>query len=238
MTEAPKLQRIDLHCHTQASHDCPTPLDSIPGALISRGIRVQAITDHDQIWGAQKLAEMVEANDEWRGKLTIIVGEEVSTTEGEIIGLFLTSRIAPGLTPEETVKQIKAQGGLVNLPHGFDPLKRHRLRPTARERIKDDIDIIEVFNARISHKRWNKAAEEWAVAHSKGLASGSDSHTWASLGCCAAESEYTGPVTTPEELVKALAPSKITGEWTHPVWAFVQKAGYWLRRKLGMEKHK
>jgi predicted metal-dependent phosphoesterase TrpH len=236
--EAPKLQRIDLHCHTQASHDCVTPLDTIPGALISRGIRVQAITDHDQIWGAQKLVEMVEANDDYRGKLTIIIGEEISTTEGEIIGLFLTSRIAPGLTPEETVKQIKAQGGLVSLPHGFDPLKRHRLRPTARERIANDIDIIEVFNARISNKRWNGAAEKWAVEHSKRLASGSDSHTWASLGCCAAETEWQGVITTPEQLMQALAPSKIIGQWTHPVWAFIQKMLYWIRRKLGLEKHR
>jgi predicted metal-dependent phosphoesterase TrpH len=236
-TDAPKLQRIDLHCHTEASHDCVTPLDSIPGALISRGIRVQAITDHDQIWGAQKLQEMVAASDEWRDKLTIIIGEEISTTEGEIIGLYLTSRIAPGLTPEETVKQIKAQGGLVDLPHGFDPLKRHRLRPTARERIAADIDIVEVFNARISNVRWNRAAEEWATEHGKRQASGSDSHTWASLGCCAAESEFQGAIATPTDLMKALSPSRIHGQWTHPVWAFIQKAGYWVRRKLGIAKH-
>jgi predicted metal-dependent phosphoesterase TrpH len=233
VSDAKPLLRIDLHCHSEASHDCVTPLEQIPPQLIARGIHVQAITDHDQVWGAQKLKEMVEAHPEWRGKLTIIVGEEVSTSEGEIIGLFLTELVPAGLTPEETVKRIKAQGGLVSLPHGFDPLKRHRLRPTARERIAVDIDIVEAFNARISHVKWNRAAEEWARARGKGIASGSDSHTWADLGCCAAESEWQGRVTAPAELLKALAPSRIKGQWTHPVWAFVNKARYWLQRKFG-----
>jgi predicted metal-dependent phosphoesterase TrpH len=231
---APKLLRIDLHCHSEASHDCVTPLKQIPGQLIARGINVQAITDHDQIWGAQKLQQMVAENPDWSSKLTIIVGEEISTAEGEIIGLFLTQRIPPGLSPEETIKAIMEQGGLVDLPHGFDPLKRHRLRPTARERIADDIDIIEVFNARISNVKWNRAAEVWAHEHSKLLATGSDSHTWADLGCCAVESEFAGPVDSPEALLKALSPGRIKGKWTHPLWAFVQKCGYWLHRKLGL----
>jgi predicted metal-dependent phosphoesterase TrpH len=229
--------RIDLHCHTEASHDCVTPLKRIPPRLIARGIHVQAITDHDQIWGAQKLKEMVEANEEWRDKLTIVVGEEISTTEGEIIGLFLTELIPAGLTPEETVARIKAQGGLVDIPHGFDPLKRHRLRPTARERIADDIDIIEVFNARISNVKWNQAAADWAVERGKLQCTGSDSHTWPDLGCCAGESTWTGKVETPADLIAALANIKVAGKWTHPVWAFMGKVAYWFKQKVRRQGH-
>jgi len=229
----PPPLRIDLHCHTEASHDCVTPLKVIPARLIARGIAVQAITDHDQIWGAQKLRDMVQDNPDWRGKLDIIIGEEISTAEGEIIGLFLKERIAPGLSPEDTVKAIKAQGGLVNLPHGFDPLKRHRLRPTARERIAADIDIIEVFNARISNMKWNTAAADWAKEHGKLMATGSDAHTWADLGCCAVESTWNAAIDSPANLLAALAGAKVNGKWTHPAWAFALKSVFWVRQKLG-----
>jgi predicted metal-dependent phosphoesterase TrpH len=232
----PAPLHIDLHCHTEASHDCVTPLASIPPRLIARGTHVQAITDHDQIWGAQKLQELVSSNDEWRGKLTIIVGEEISTTEGEIIGLFLKERIPPGLSPEETVKAIKEQGGLVDLPHGFDPLKRHRLRPTARERIADDIDIIEVFNARISNVKWNEAARQWAADHGKLMATGSDAHTWADLGCCSGHSAWDQDVFTPDDLRAALAHIEVNGKWTHPAWAFALKSVYWIKQKLGFKE--
>ena len=146
-TEQQKM-RLDLHCHSEASADCVTPLASFPARCRARGIRVQAITDHNEVWGAQKLKEMVQNSG--ADDLTIIVGEEVSTREGEIVGLFLNEKIPAGLSPEETVAAIKNQGGLVLLPHGFDPLKRHRLKPEALERVQNDIDIVEVFNARIS----------------------------------------------------------------------------------------
>jgi predicted metal-dependent phosphoesterase TrpH len=231
-TDAPKL-RIDLHCHTEASHDCVTPLAQIPAQLIARGTQVQAITDHDEIWGAQKLQQMVAESEEWRAKLTIIVGEEISTKEGEIIGLFLKEKVPPGLTPEDTVKAIREQGGLVDLPHGFDPLKRHRLRPTARERIAEQIDIIEVFNARISNVKWNEAARQWAAGHNKLMATGSDAHTWADLGCCCGLSAWQGQVLMPDDLRLALAHIEVNGKWTHPAWAFLQKSAYWLKEKLG-----
>ena len=234
--EAPKL-RIDLHCHTEASHDCVTPLDVIPARLIARGTHVQAITDHDEIWGAQKLKQMVAENEQWTGKLTIIVGEEISTSEGEIIGLFLKEKIPPGLSPEDTVKAIKEQGGLVDIPHGFDPLKRHRLRPTARERIADQIDIIEVFNARISNVKWNEAARQWAADHTKLMATGSDAHTWPDLGCCCGESDWMGEVLTPDDLMLALAHIEVNGKWTHPAWAFMMKGVYWVKQKLGRMHH-
>jgi len=129
--------RIDLHCHSEASADCRTPLAAFPGRCKARGITVQAITDHNEIWGAQQLQEMTLGSE-----LTVIVGEEVSSRDGEIIGLFLREKIPAGLSAEETVERIKAQGGLVLLPHGFDPLKRYRLTRLALERIAGQIDIV------------------------------------------------------------------------------------------------
>jgi diacylglycerol kinase (ATP) len=228
----PDTMRLDLHCHSEASHDCVTPIAQFPQRLLDRGINVQAITDHDQIWGAQKLKEMVESRPEWRERLTIIIGEEISTTEGEIIGLFLTEVIPPRLSPEETIARIKSQGGLVSLPHGFDPLKRHRLKPDAFRRVADQFDIVEGFNARISNRKWNEAASKYAADHKLMIACGTDAHTWQDIGCAASEAPYRA-IHGPADLVAALATSKIEGTWTHPVPAFINKMVYKVRRRLG-----
>lgn len=219
--DRPTVMRMDLHCHSEASHDCIVPLTAFPERCLERGIHVQAITDHDQIWGAQQLKELVE-NGPYRDDLTIIVGEEVSTTEGEIVGLFLQERIPPGLTPEETVREIKAQGGLVMIPHGFDPMKRHRLKPVALERVADEVDIVEVFNARISRLKYNAAASVWATTHGVVQSGGSDAHTLRDIGSAWTETSYR-KVRTPEGLLQALREGEVSGEWTHPLQAFVYK---------------
>ncbi|HLE15517.1 MAG TPA: PHP domain-containing protein [Anaerolineales bacterium] len=217
------VMRIDLHCHSQASHDCSTPLTSIPVRCRKRGIHVQAITDHNQIWGAQELKAMVESETEsGQPALTIIVGEEVSTSEGEIIGLFLKEKIEEGLSPEDTVEQIIAQGGLVLLPHGFDPLKRWRLTPAALERVADAINIVEAFNARVSRATWNRVAAEWAQARRLPMSAGTDAHTIADIGVAWVEVPRS-PVGSPAELLAALIGGKPSGLRTHPVKAYVYK---------------
>lgn len=220
-TEHPKM-RIDLHCHSEASADCVTPLSSFPARCRARGIRVQAITDHNEVWGAQKLEEMVAKSG--ADDLTIIVGEEVSTREGEIVGLFLSEKIPAGLSPEETVAAIKSQGGLVLLPHGFDPLKRHRLKPEALERIADSVDIVEVFNARISRRKWNLAGSTWAATHGKPESAGSDAHTVRDIGSAWVEAPLR-KIATPQDLLSVLndTSSEVDGEWTHPAVALIYK---------------
>ncbi|MBB6099077.1 hypothetical protein HNR42_002513 [Deinobacterium chartae] len=214
-----ELMRMDLHCHSEASHDCSTPISAFPARCRERGIAVQAITDHDQIWGALKLRDLVA---EQGLDLTVIVGEEVSTREGEIVGLFLQERVPPGLSPEESAERIKAQGGLVLLPHGFDPLKRHRLRSDAIERIARHIDIVEVFNARISRPRWNRRAAEWALHHGKAQSGGSDAHTLRDIGDAWVETPRLS-IRGPEDLMAALRAGSVSGIWTHPVRAFIYK---------------
>lgn len=226
--------RIDLHCHSEASYDCITPLAAFPARCREQGIQVQAITDHNEIWGAQELKARVQqqtAVEEAPGHLTVIVGEEIMTSEGEIIGLFLDEKIEAGLSPQETVTQIKGQGGLVLLPHGFDPLKRFRLRPEARARIADQIDIVETFNARISRRRWNEAAVSWSEEHDKRVSAGSDAHTLADVGSAWVE-VASQPVRTPQQLLQALTDADPQGVWTHPVIAFLYKTWDRARRRF------
>lgn len=233
----PGNMKIDLHCHTQASADCSTPLPLFPARCLERGVRIQAITDHNEIWGAQKLQEIVEEQKVKRGgfPLTIIVGEEVSTTHGEIIGLFLKEKIPAGMSPQETVAAIKEQGGLVLLPHGFDPLKRWRLQPSALETVADQIDIVETFNARISQLRWNQAAVDWAKLHEVPMSAGSDAHTFADIGSAWVEVPIQY-IRGPQDLLAALQSGVPVGEWTHPAIAFAYKLWDRSLRRLGLRK--
>lgn len=233
----PGNMKIDLHCHSEASADCSTPLVLFPARCRERGVRIQAITDHNEIWGAQKLQEIVEEEKVKKTgfPLTIIVGEEVSTTHGEIIGLFLQEKIPAGMSPKETVTAIKEQGGLVSLPHGFDPLKRWRLQPAALETVADQIDVVETFNARISQLRWNQAAVDWSKLHGLPMSAGSDAHTLADIGSAWVEVPVQH-IRTPQDLLAALQSGVPVGEWTHPVIAFAYK--FWDRslRRLGVRK--
>lgn len=224
--------KIDLHCHTEASADCITPIELIPQRCLQQGIRIQAITDHDEIWGAQEVQKLVR-NDP-KLELEIIVGEEVMTNMGEIIGLFLNEKIEPGLSPEETVRQIRAQGGLVLLPHGFDPIKRFRLKDSAREAIAQDIDIVETYNARISNLKWNQAAADWAEAHDLPTSAGSDAHLLADIGAAWLEAPFE-LVNTPQDLLHSLQQGVPTGIWTHPVQAFLLKQWHRLLSRLGLK---
>jgi predicted metal-dependent phosphoesterase TrpH len=231
----PGNMKIDLHCHSEASHDCSTPLGLFPGRCRERGVWVQAITDHNEIWGAQKLQEIIEEEKIKKAglPLTIIVGEEVSTTHGEIIGLFLKERIPAGMSPNETVAAIKEQGGLVLLPHGFDPLKRWRLQPAALETVADQIDIVETFNARISRPRWNQAAVDWSRLHSRPMSAGSDAHTLADIGSAWVELPIQR-IQSSQDLLTALQSGIPVGEWTHPVIAFAYKLWDRSLRRLGI----
>ena len=226
--------KLDLHCHTEASFDCVIPLPAMLARVQRNGIDVQAVTDHNEVWGAQKLQALADAK---RGHdpavPVIIVGEEVSTREGEIIGLFLSEAVPRDLSPEETALRIKGQGGLVLLPHGFDPLKKKRLRPEAIARIADQVDIVETFNARISRPRWNRAAAAWAEARGLPKSAGSDAHTLADVGDAWVEVP-DGDASTPEGLLAALRGGTVVGKWTHPLLAFGYKvwdSGFGITRR-------
>lgn len=217
--EGVQVMRMDLHCHTEVSHDCKTPLRDIPGWMLRTNTRVIAVTDHDQYRGGPELRRII-ADMGLDDRLSVVCGEEVTTSEGELIGLFLKERIPPKLTPEETVRAIKAQGGLVLLQHGFDPLKRYRLRPEATARIQDDIDIVETFNSRLSRHHWNREAARWAEAHGHlPQSAGSDAHTLRDIGEAWVETPFR-LIAMPEDLLRALRLGQVAGHWTHPAYAY------------------
>lgn len=138
----------------------------------------------------------------------VIIGEEVKTSEGEIIGLFLKEEIPRGLSPEETVARIRAQGGLVCIPHPFDLLRRSRLRRHALQRVLSQVDIIEVFNARNIFPLANRWAASLVKANGLVASAGSDAHTPGEIGQVRVRMADFG---TPQEFLTSLAQARIEG---------------------------
>jgi hypothetical protein len=172
-----RLIDVDLHMHTDHSHDCATPVEVLLAAAKDQGLGAIAVTDHNEISGALEAREKAAA-----AGVKVIVAEEVKTAEqGEVIGLFLKEKIPRGLSMGDTVAEIKRQGGLVYVPHPFDRMHAvpdyEHLLP-----ILDDVDAIEVFNPRVAIGAFNEEATRFAAKYRIPAGAGSDSHVAQGLG--------------------------------------------------------
>ena len=197
---APVRCFVDLHCHTSASFDSLSDPAAVMRAAARRGITHLAITDHDRIDAALRARDAAPAG------LTVIVGEEVKTADGDLVALFLERSVPPGLPAEEAVAAVRAQGGLVGIPHPFD---RFRLSGMAAakgtgtlERIAPLVDFVEAHNARVPFASANDRAAEFARAHGLAGVAASDAHTVMEVGV--AYVVLDGPIETAEDLRRAL----------------------------------
>lgn len=169
------MLKADLHVHTCHSKDSTSSPDLIVQHCLNVGINCLAVTDHNNIDGALEVKRIAP--------FEVIVGEEMMTTRGEIIGLFLSEIIPPRLSPEETVARIKAQGGLVCIPHPFDRFRPHsRLSRNSLVKLIPDIDLIEVFNSRTYLLRDSERALQFAQSHGLPGIVGSDAHVIREIG--------------------------------------------------------
>jgi predicted metal-dependent phosphoesterase TrpH len=165
--------------HTSHSWDCATDPEALLYVAREVGLTAVAVTDHNEISGALACAELA---DEYG--IQVIVGEEVKTAQGEVIGLFLTDRIEPGLGWHETIELIRRQDGLVYVPHPFDQLHTIPDPRTLRESL-DEIDAFEVYNARLTFERYNRDAQQFARKYNLVEGAGSDAHVVQGLGTAA-----------------------------------------------------
>ena len=210
----------DFHMHTFYSHDCMTS----PEALVRRcndvGLDCIAVTDHNSLAGAQAVKAVAG--------FTVILGEEIKSTAGEITGLFLTEEIPAGLPPIETAKRIKDQGALVSVPHPFSGYGRSSLAEGSVTELLPYVDIIETFNARTMSPASNALARAFAKEHGLAATAVSDAHTLRELGRTFTElPDFDG---TPEGFKEALGEARLTerpaGRFVH-VYSTINK----LRRK-------
>jgi predicted metal-dependent phosphoesterase TrpH/glycosyltransferase involved in cell wall biosynthesis len=167
----------DLHLHTSWSHDCQIPVADLLDQAQEQGLGAIAVTDHNVFGGALEAAELARDRD-----LVVIPGEEVKTEDqGEVIGLFLTEEIPRGQSFGETVSAIRAQGGIVYLPHPFDRL--HAIpEPATLHRHLAEVDVLEVYNARLLFEAYNDEALRFARKYDLAMGAGSDAHVLQGVG--------------------------------------------------------
>jgi predicted metal-dependent phosphoesterase TrpH len=205
------LIKVDFHVHTVHSPDSVITLPLLVEACRDRDIDAVAIMDHDIIEGAFEFAagaEELRSRGEWAPR--ILIGEEVRTSGGEICGLFLKDHVPKGLTPPETMRLIRSQGGLVYVPHPFDILKLKRLRARELEEFSPMIDIIEVFNGKPRFPAANILASRFLNTHEFPRGAGSDSHEPTHLGAVYVEmQEFDGPADLLEKLSAGVVRGRI-----------------------------
>ena len=201
---------VDLHMHTDHSHDCATPVEVLMATAREKGLGAIAVTEHNEISGAVAAQALSEEYG-----VKVILAEEVKTaSQGEVIGLFLNEKIERGMTLQETVAEIRRQGGLVYVPHPFDrmhsvPDYEHLLA------IIDDIDAIEVFNPRVALSAFNDEAVRFAAKYRIPAGAGSDAHVAQGLGTARVRMrDFDGP----EEFLESLREGEILTTPTNYVY--------------------
>jgi hypothetical protein len=194
-----RMVDVDLHMHTDHSYDCATPVEVLLAEARARGLGAIAITDHNEVSGAHEARAKADG-------VRVIVGEEVKTADqGEVIGLFIEEKIPRGMSLQETIAEIKRQGGLVYVPHPFDRLHsvpdyEHLLD------VLDSVDAIEVFNPRVAITEFNDEAVRFAAKYRIPAGAGSDAHVPQGLGSVRIRMrDFEGP----EEFLESLRDADI-----------------------------
>lgn len=223
------LYRLDLHSHTGHSSDSLLPAADLLAQAALRGLFAIAVTDHNTLGGALQAQALAERMPERFGGVRVIVGEEVKTNEGEVIGLFLSHEIPRGLSPQETIQRIRDQGGLVVIPHPFDRLRGSRLREAATYRWATHVDAIETFNARTTFPADNRLAWEFAQSHGLPGTGGSDAHVASEVGSAYLELDEP-PVLTAGGLRAQLPPGRVAGRLSTPLVHVASKLAKWRKR--------
>jgi len=212
------LLKADLHIHSNYSFDCGNTLEGIVKSCLNTGINCIAISDHGTAQGALKMKNLAP--------FEVIIAEEILTPYGEVMGMFLKETIPTNISIEEAISRIREQDGIVCIPHPFDKYNRCGLGKKVLEKFIQDIDVIEVFNAR-SPLPWNSSQSlSFARHHNKAKSAGSDSHTLGEIG--------TTYIEMPEfknrkDFLDALNKGKIHGHMANPLvhfgslWARLRK---------------
>jgi predicted metal-dependent phosphoesterase TrpH len=218
--------RADLHVHSCYSPDSTTSLEEMIETTHRRGLGKIAVTDHNRLEGALRSRDM--APD------LVIVGEEIRTTEGELLCLFLEEEVPGGLSPEETIARVRDQGGVVGISHPMDQLRREAVGKGVLTRIRDQLDCVEVFNARCLLPADNRRVAAWAAQLGLPGTAGSDAHHAIEIGRAYVEMP---PFTDGDDFLEKLALGRVQGRlsplWVHflSTWAKTRKRLSFLERE-------
>jgi predicted metal-dependent phosphoesterase TrpH len=174
MARTPGTLAVETHCHTYWSTDCLMLPERLIAAARAAGLDRLAITDHNLVGGALEAARL--APD------FIIVGEEIKTSEGELLAYYVQEYIPRGLTPEETIRRLRDQQAAISVAHPFDHERSGAWKEENLRRILPLVDAVEVFNARCIVRNANQLAREFAASEEKPGSAGSDAHSYREVG--------------------------------------------------------
>ncbi len=213
---------VDLHSHTLWSKDCLTSFETIIRLCEQRGIHRIAITDHNTADSALKIHALAPE--------LVIPGEEIMTPQGEILAYFVQESVPAGLSPEETIRRLRDQGAIISVSHPFDRLRKGAWQEADLLRIADQVDAIEVFNARCLFRQDNVRAMDFARQRGLPGTAGSDAHTPPEYGRASLQMQ---PFNSPSEFLDALRCAQVV-ERLSPWFVHVgSKAAKWSK-KLGL----
>lgn len=216
---------VELHSHTLWSKDCLTAFETIRRVCQQRQIDRIAITDHNTAEGALKMQQL--APD------LVIAGEEIMTTQGELLAYFVRETVPPGLSPEETIRRLRDQGAVISVSHPFDRLRKGAWQEDNLLRIMELVDAIEIFNARCVYPADNDRALAFAQQHHLTGTVGSDAHIRPEYG--KAMTVMRPFANDPEDFLSALQSAqyikRLSGHYVH----LGSTAAKWSK-KLGLRR--
>jgi hypothetical protein len=218
------MLKLEFHCHTRFSRDSLTEIDHLLAACRKKGIDRLAITDHNTIAGAMA-AKKIDPE-------LVLVGEEVLTTEGELLAAFLQEEIPPGLTPEATIARLRAQGAFISVSHPFDRSRKGGWRLESLARIAPLVDAIEVFNSRCLTLEANRQAQAFAEIHGLPGTVGSDAHTAFEVGRAIMDLPEFHDAAS---LKAALAAARFATRMSSPLVHLTSRYAVWVKRLRGMK---
>jgi predicted metal-dependent phosphoesterase TrpH len=211
--------RIDLHCHTCYSSDSLNSFDALLRRMDQRGLDMVALTDHNTTAGA--LEFHAQAPDRF------VVGEEIKTFQGEILALFVEETVPAGLSIQAAISRVRGQGGLVGVSHPLDRVRGEGVGLQTLEAIRDQLDFIEVFNARMTFQADNQRARELANRWGLPASAGSDAHAPFEVGRAYVDlPRFEGS----QDFLDCLAQGQIGGRLSSPLVHLVSTYAKWRNR--------
>ena len=213
-----------MHTHCEASPDSRTKVAEQARGVRAARIDVICATDHNTIDGALQLRELADG-------FRVVIGEEISSRDGEIIGLFLERAVPRDLSGEETIARIHDQGGLVVVPHPFSINRRYHMRRASLDRLRSQIDALEIFNAREAIFLNNRSAAAYAKEHDIVGTAGSDAHRVSEIGRAFVEMpDFAGRGDFLDSLRQGVVQGRLSGGGVHVLTRY-DRLRKWLGRK-------
>jgi predicted metal-dependent phosphoesterase TrpH len=211
--------RIDLHCHTCYSRDSLSTFDALLHRMDEQGLDMVAITDHNTTDGAMEFHS--------RAPDRFVIGEEIKTLQGELIALFLEEQVPPGLSLQETIARVHAQEGLVGASHPLDRLRAEAMGRNTLESVHEQLDFIEVFNARMVFLSDNRLAREMTSRWGLPGSAGSDAHAPFEVGRAYVKMPR---FEDRDDFLDCLAQGQIGGRLSSPLVHLVSNYAKWRKR--------